>query len=202
MLKKIVVLPVAVLLLPLSLSAVPGSVYGKALQKARNVAGQAEKSRSALPGDRKAAPAPKAASDALTRAQKFSAAVAAAKLETYPPTGARGVNLLLEKKLVDPAVLGLAPGRTNVTEKELSLAWFGTEANSARGKGVFPLFISKPAKGAVVVGFTDGSVRRLDNRPRGVTGVISILRAKASNGRDPLWESYRKAARAIDGAAR
>lgn len=201
MLKKIVVLSVASLLLPLSLSAVPGSVYGKALQKARNVAGEAEKSRAVLPDDGKAA-SKAAAPDAFARAKKFSDAVAAAKLETYPPTGARGVRVLLEKKLVDPAVLGLAPGRTNVAEKDLSLAWFGTEANSARGKGVFPLFISKPAKGAVIVGFTDGSVKRLDNRPRGVTGVISILRAKASNGRDPLWESYGKAARAIDRAAR
>ncbi|MBQ9502075.1 MAG: hypothetical protein IJU70_07970 [Lentisphaeria bacterium] len=199
MLKKIVVLSVASLVLPLSVSAA-GSVYGRALQKARNVAGQAEKSRAALPDDdRPASPKP-AAPDALDRAKQFSAAVA--KLETYPPTGAKGVNELLAKKLADPASLGLAAGRTNITEKELSIAWFGTEANSARGKGVFPLFISKPAKGAVVVGFTDGSVKRLDNRPRGVTGVISILRAQSSDGRDPLWESYRKAARAIDRAAK
>jgi hypothetical protein len=197
MLKKIAVVSVVSLILPLSVSAA-GSVYGRALQKARNVAGQAERSRAALPDDGKPAAPKPAAPDALARAKQLSAAVA--KLKTYPPTGAKGVNELLTKKLVDPASLGLEAGKTNVTEKELSLAWFGTEANSARGKGVFPLFVSKPARGAVVVGFTDGSVKRLDNRPRSVTGVISVLRTGASNGKDPLWESYRKAARAIDRA--
>lgn len=200
MLKKIAVVSALSLVLPLSVFAAPGSIYGKALQKARNVAGQAEKSRAALPGDDKPAAPKPAAPEVLARAQQFSAAVA--KLETYPPTGAKGVNELLAKKLVDPASLGLEAGKTGVTEKELSLAWFGTEANSARSKGAFPLFISKPARGTVIVGFTDGSVKRLDNRPRGVTGVISILRSQAADAKDPLWESYRKAARAIDRAGK
>ena len=119
-----------------------------------------------------------------------------------PPSGARGVNELLAKKIVTCAQLQLDEGKTSVAEKELAVAWFGTEAGQAGGKKGFPLFVTKPARGAVIVGFPDGTVRRLDNRPRGVTGVISILKAESPEKNDPLWESYGRTARDIDRSSR
>lgn len=206
MLKNVVVLSAVCFALPALLPAAPASVYGRALQKARNVTAQAEKSR-ALPEEKKSEEkkteaAPRKAPDALARAQEFSRAVAAAGLKKYPPSGARGVNELLAKKIVTCAQLQLDEGKTSFSEKELAIAWFGTEAALAGDKKGFPLFVSKPARGAVIVGFPDGSVRRLANRPRGVAGVISILKAESPAGGDPLWESYRKTARSIDRASK
>ena len=207
MLKKAAVLSAACFVLPSLLQAAPSSVYGRALQKARNVTAQAEQSR-ALPAEKKpeekkpeAAPR-KVPADPLARAQEFSRAVAAAGLKKYPPSGARGVNELLAQKIVSCAQLQLEEGKSAVAEKELFLAWFGTEAALAGNRKGFPLFVTKPARGAVIVGFPDGTVRRLANRPRGVTGVISILKAESPEKNDPLWESYRKAARAIDRSSR
>jgi len=201
MLKKVIVLSAVCFALPSLLPAAPGSVYGRALQKARSVTAQAEKSRT-LPEEQRSGAAPQKAPDALARAQEFSRAVAAAGLKKYPPSGARGVNELLAKKIVTCAQLQLAEDKTSVAEKELAIAWFGTEAALAGDKKGFPLFVSKPARGAVIVGFPDGSVRRLTNRPRGVTGVISILKAESPEKSDPLWESYSRTARSIDRSSR
>ena len=202
MLKNVVVLSAVCFVLPSLLPAAPSSVYGRALQKARSVTAQAEKSRALpeekKPEEKKTGTAPQKAPDALARAQEFSRAVAAAGLKKYPPSGARGVNELLAKKIVTCAQLQLEEGKTQVAEKELAIAWFGTEAALAGDKKGFPLFVSKPARGAVIVGFPDGTVRRLANRPRGVAGVISILKAESPESGDPLWESYRKTARSID----
>ena len=216
MLKNVVVLSAVCFALPSLLPAAPSSVYGRALQKARSVTAQAEKSRALpeekkpeekkpeekKPEEKKTEAAPRKAPDALTRAQEFSRAVAAAGLKKYPPSGARGVNELLAQKIVTCAQLQLEEGKSSVSEKDLSIAWFGTEAALAGDKKGFPLFVTKPARGAVIAGFPDGSVRRLANRPRGVAGVISILKAESPSSGDPLWESYRKTARSIDRASR
>ena len=198
--------PVAALfLMPALLKAAPASVYGKALQRARGVAGQAERSREALPPPPAPKPAPKSAPkpapDRMGLSRDFSGAVFKAKLKRYPVSGVAGVNELLRKKIILPHHLGIAPGQP-VSEKTLPFAWFGAEANRVRGKGVFPLFITKPAFGPVTVGFTDGRVIQLKERPRTVTGVIHILRSTAKNKKSSLWTIYQTAAGKIDRASK
>ena len=113
--------PVAALfLMPAFLDAAPASVYGKALQRARGVAGQAEKSRT-LPPEPARKPvlppaAPKSAPDRMGLSRDFSSAVFKAKLKRYPVSGVAGVNELLRKKIVLPHHLGIAPGQS-VSEK-------------------------------------------------------------------------------------
>ena len=205
MMKKWLFPVAALFLMPAFLDAAPASVYGKALQRARGVAGQAEKSRTLPPEPaRKPVPppaAPKPAPDRMGLSRDFSSAVFKAKLKRYPVSGVAGVNELLNKKIILPHHLGIAPGQS-VSEKTLPFAWFGAEANRVRGKGVFPLFITKPAFGPVTVGFTDGKVIQLKERPLTVTGVIHILRSTAKNKKSSLWTIYQTAAGKIDRASK
>ena len=186
-------------LAPLLLYAAPASIYGKALQRARNVSSHAEQSRALPPEKTVARPVAPTAAPAVSRlalAEEFSRAVSKAKLKRYPVSGAAGVAKLIERKIVPPRILGKAL-RLPLTEKSLPIAWFGNEANRA-GKEVFPLFVSKPAFGPVIVGFTDGKVVQLKQSPRSVTGVINILRSTAPNKKSPLWNNYQRAAGSID----
>ena len=192
---KLIFCAVVVCFAPSFLYAAPASVYGKALQRARNVSSRAEQSR-ALPPEK---PAPRPAAPAVNRlalAGEFARAVSKAGLKRYPVSGAAGVATLIERKIVPPRILGKAL-RLPLTEKELPIAWFGNEANRA-GKEVFPLFVSKPAFGPVIVGFTDGGVIQLKQSPRSVTGVINILRSTAPNKKSPLWNNYQRTAGSID----
>lgn len=193
--------PVAALfLLPLLLTAAPASIYGKALQKARNVTGQAEQSRR-LPPKPAPKPAPRTSFDRFTASKEFSRAIFKAKLKRYPVSGVAGINDLLKRKIALRGYFDLRHEQP-VSEKNLSVAWFGAEANRVRGKGVFPLFITKPSFGPVIVGFTDGSVIQLKERPRTVTGVIHILRSTAKNKKSSLWTIYQTAAGKIDRASK
>ena len=189
----------ALFLMPVLLAAAPASIYGKALQSARNVSAQAQKSRTLPPEPAKKAPAP--APDKMKCAKDFSALIFKAKLKRYPVSGAQGVNELLKKKIIPANIFG-KPVKMPVSEKNLPVAWFGTEANKAKGKGVFPLFVTKPAFGPVFAGFTDGSVIQLKNRPKSVTGVINILRSNDKNKKNTLWISYQKTAGKIDRASK
>lgn len=196
---KFVFYAAAVCLSPALLNAAPASVYGKALQRAKNVASHAEQSR-ALPPEKPAArPVPPPPAPAVNRqelAGEFSRAVFKARLKRYPVSGAAGVAKLIESKIVPPRILGKNL-RLPLTEKGLPVAWFGSEANRA-GKEVFPLFVTKPAFGPVIVGFTDGRVIQLRQSPRSVTGVINILRSTAPNKRHTLWNNYLRTAGTID----
>ena len=196
---KLIFCSAVVCLAPFFLCAAPASVYGKALQRARNVSSRAEQSR-ALPPEKtvsRPVPPPSApAVDRLALAGEFSRAVSKAKLKRYPVSGAAGVARLIERKIVPPRILG-KDLRLPLTEKALPVAWFGNEANRA-GKEVFPLFVTKPAFGPVIVGFTDGRVVQLKQSPRSVTGVINILRSTAPNKKSPLWNNYQRAAGSID----
>ena len=107
---------------------------------------------------------------------------------------------MLARKIITPDMIGVPKQR--VTEKELPIAWFGGEANKVKGKEVFPLFITKPSSGEIIVGFTDGVVKKIKSRPRTVTGVVQILRAGAKNKKSSLWAAYLKTARAIDRASK
>ena len=186
------------LIFPVCLSGAPGSIYGKALQKARNVTSQAERSRTLPPEKPRPVPAP--AVNRFEQAQKLARILFKKKLKSYPASGFTGVNQLLARKIITPAMIGAKKQR--VTEKELSIAWFGTQANKANGKEGFPLFITKPAFGEIVVGYTDGTVKRVKSRPRTVTGVIQILRAGAKNKKSSLWAVYLNTARMIDKASK
>ena len=187
----------ALFLMPVLLKAAPASIYGKALQSARNVSAQAQKSRTLPPEPAKKAPAP----DKMKYAKDFSAFVFKAKLKRYPVSGAQGINELLKKKIIPANVFG-KPISMPVSEKNLPVAWFGTEANKAKGKGVFPLFVTKPAFGPVFAGFTDGSVIQLKNRPKSVAGVINILRSSGKNKKNTLWTNYQRTAGKIDRASK
>lgn len=187
----------ALFLMPVLLKAAPASIYGKALQSARNVSAQAQKSRTLPPEPAKKAPAP----DKMKYAKDFSAFVFKAKLKRYPVSGAQGINELLKKKIIPANVFG-KPIPMPVSEKNLPVAWFGTEANKAKGKGVFPLFVTKPAFGSVFAGFTDGSVIQLKNRPKSVAGVINILRSSGKNKKNTLWTNYQRTAGKIDRASK
>ena len=61
----------ALFLMPVLLAAAPASIYGKALQSARNVSAQAQKSRTLPPEQKKKAPAP--AQNKMKCAKDFSA---------------------------------------------------------------------------------------------------------------------------------
>lgn len=189
----------ALFLLPVLLAAAPASIYGKALQSARNVSAQAQKSRTIAPEQKKKAPA--AAQDRMKCAKDFSASVFKAKLKRYPVSGAQGINELLKKKIISANIFGRQV-KIPVSEKNLPVAWFGTEANRAKGKGVFPLFVTKPAFGPVFAGFTDGSVIQLKASPKSVTGVINILRSNGKNKKNALWTNYQRTAGKIDRASR
>lgn len=197
MFRSAVVLP-ALLLFPVLVSAAPGSIYGKALQKARDVSSQAEKSRTLPP----AKPVPAKTSFDQKKAKELFSAITRAKLKRYPKSGAAGINEMLAKKIISPAQLQLPAKKTSVSEKELMIAWFGSEAGKVKNKEVFPLFFTKPAAGTVVVVFNNGTVTTLKKRPRSVTGVISILRSTAKNKKSNLWSSYLKAAGRIDKASK
>ena len=196
---KFVFYAAAMCLSPVLLCAAPASVYGKALQRARDVSSRAEQRR-ALPPEKPAPrPVPPPAAPAVNRlvlAAEFARAVTKAGLKRYPVSGAAGVARLIERKIVPPRILGKNL-RLPLTEKTLPIAWFGNEANRA-GKEVFPLFVSKPAFGPVIVGFTDGGVIQLKQSPRSVTGVINILRSTAPNKKSPLWNNYQRTAGIID----
>ena len=188
---KLLVWPLLVsLVFPVCLSAAPGSVYGKALQRAQNVINQAEQARILPPDPGKR----------FELAQNFSQAVLKKKLKSYPASGVAGINQMLARKIITPNMIGVTKQR--VTEKELSIAWFGSEANKVKGKEVFPLFITKPSHGEIVVGYTDGVVKRIKSRPRTVTGVIQVLRSGAKSKKSSLWAAYLKTARAIDKASK
>ena len=199
--KKFILPFAALFLMPVLLTAAPAGIYGKALQKARNVAGQAERSRAIAPEKSAVKPAVPQAPDRLAAAKDFSRELAKAKLKSYPASGAAGINELLKKKIVSSRFFG-TDVKVPVTEKKLPVAWFGTEANLARAQGVFPLFVTKPASGPVIAGFTDGSVIQLKQRPRTVTGVINILRSTAKNKKSTFWIKYRNAAGKIDKASK
>ena len=190
----------ALLLMPVLLTAAPASIYGKALQKARNVTSQAERSRT-LPEEKPAAKPAAPAVDRVKLAKDFSAGVFKAKMKRYPVSGAAGINQMIQKKIIPANILGKEL-KLPVTEKNLPVAWFGTEANRARNKGVFPLFVTKPAYGKVIAGFTDGSVVVLKQQPKTVTGVIHILRSTAKNKKSSLWTNYQIAAGKIDKASK
>ncbi|MBR1952930.1 MAG: hypothetical protein IKA32_10155 [Lentisphaeria bacterium] len=190
----------ALFLLPVLLAAAPASIYGKALQSARNVSAQAQQSRTIAPEQKKKAPAA-TVQNRMKYAKNFSASVFKAKLKRYPVSGAQGINELLEKKIIPENIFGRQVKRP-VSEKNLPVAWFGTEANKAKGKGVFPLFVTKPAFGPVFAGFTDGSVIQLKNSPKSVTGVINILRSNGKNKKNVLWTNYQRTAGKIDRASR
>ena len=189
----------ALLLIPVMLAAAPASIYGKALQSARNISAQAQKSRTLQPEQKKAAPAP--AQDKMKCAKDFSALIFKAKLKRYPVSGAPGINELIKKKIIPANIFGKQI-KMPVSEKNLPVAWFGTEANKSKGKGVFPLFVTKPAFGPVFAGFTDGSVIQLKNRPKSVTGVINILRSNDKNKKNTLWTNYQRTAGKIDRASK
>ena len=189
----------ALFLMPVLLTAAPASIYGKALQSARNVSAQAQKSRTLPPEQKKKAPA--TAPDKMKYARDFSAFVFKAKLKRYPVSGAQGINELIRKKIIPANIFGKTV-KMPVSEKNLQVAWFGTEANRAKGKGVFPLFVTKPAFGPVFAGLTDGSVIQLKNRPKSVTGVINILRSNGKNKKNALWTDYQKTAGKIDRASK
>ena len=189
----------ALFLMPVLLAAAPASIYGKALQSARNVSAQAQKSRTLPPEQKKKAPAP--AQNKMKCAKDFSALIFKAKLKRYPVSGAQGINELLRKKIIPANIFGKQI-KMPVSEKNLPIAWFGTEANKAKGKGVFPLFVTKPAFGPVFAGFTDGSVIQLKNRPKSVTGVINILRSNDKNKKNAIWTNYQKTAGKIDRASK
>ena len=72
---------------------------------------------------------------------------------------------MLAKKIIYPAQLQLPAEKTSVSEKELMIAWFGSEAGKVKNKEVFPLFFTKPAAGTVVVVFNNGTVTTLKKRP-------------------------------------
>ena len=184
---------------PALVFAAPASVYGKALQRATQVSNQASQSRQQLPPQ--PASAAKKQRSSAAEAKMLSKNLRDAKLDTYPVSGAAGVNELLAKKLIKPESFGLPSGTVRIAERDLVYAWFGSEANKA-GNGVFPLFVTKPSAGPVSVGFTDGSVVEIKSRPRTVTGVISVLRSRAKDKKSPLWERYFKTARAIDKASK
>ncbi len=192
---KIAFYAAVVSLSPILLCAAPASIYGKALQRARNVSSRAEQSR-ALPPEK---PVPRPAAPVVNRlalAEDFSRAVSRARLKRYPVSGASGVAELIAKRIVSPRILG-HDLKLPLSEKSLPVAWFGSEANRA-GKQVFPLFVTKPVFGPVIVGFTDGRVIQLKQSPRSVTGVINILRSTAPNKKSPLWNNYQRTAGTID----
>lgn len=199
MLKNLLLFLLCSACFPALVSAAPASVYGKALQRAKQVSAQASQSRQQLPPQPD--PAAKVRRNIAAEAKTLIKKLRDAKLDTYPVSGAAGVNELLAKKIIKPASFGLPPGTVRVTERELAYAWFGSEANKA-GNGVFPLIVSKPSAGPVSVCFTDGSVIEIKSRPRTVTGVISVLRSRAKDKKSPLWEHYFKTARAIDKASK
>ena len=190
----------ALFLMPVLLAAAPASIYGKALQSARNVSAQAQKSRTIAPEQKKKAPAA-TVQNQMKYAKNFSASVFKAKLKRYPVSGAQGINELLKKKIISANIFGRQV-KIPVSEKNLPVAWFGTEANRAKGKGVFPLFVTKPAFGPVFAGFTDGSVIQLKASPKSVTGVINILRSNGKNKKNVLWTNYQRTAGKIDRASR
>ena len=194
MVKNLILFLAVCLVLPPVVCGAPSSVYGKALQKAKNVTAQSERSR-AVPEEKKQA-APKFSISAK-QAGEIAAAIKKAKLKRYPVSGAQGVKDLLERKILTPELLGLPAGKNAFLEKELPIAWFGTEANKAQ-KQLFPLFIIKPGCGEVSAGFTNGTVTTLKKAPRSVTGTISVLRSSAKNKKSALWDSYLKRARKID----
>ena len=191
----------ALFLMPVLLTAAPASIYGKALQRARSVSAQAEKSRTLPPEPQKKAPVPAPAPDRMKLAKDFSAVVFRAKLKRYPVSGAQGINELIKKNIISANILGKEI-KMPVSEKNLPIAWFGTEANSAKGKGVFPLFVTKPAFGPVLAGFTDGSVIELKKRPKSVAGVINILRSNDKNKKNAIWTNYQRTAGKIDRASK
>ena len=189
----------ALFLMPVLLAAAPASIYGKALQSARNVSAQAQKSRTLAPEQKKKAPVP--ALDRMKCAKDFSALIFKANLKRYPVSGAQGINELLKKKIIPANIFGRQI-KMPVSEKNLPVAWFGTEANRAKGKGAFPLFVTKPAFGPVFAGFTDGSVIQLKKRPKSVAGVINILRSNDKNKKNAIWTNYQKTAGKIDRASK
>ena len=201
-----------------------GSPYGKALQKARQVRGDAEKrTAEALAGmDHGVSPAeinrqkalskplakPAAGGDEFKQLWLQAGKAAHANKGVLPgPAGIEGLKKMCGPGGVAPEVLKIKDfGR--MTEKNCPWAYVGGELGRLKAlpKGVrFPVLFSKPAPGAkvIVVLFSDGSVSKYDARNlRSCAAVVKFLRNSSGRAKHPAWNKLNFAAGQIDRAQR
>lgn len=193
------------------------SPYGKALQKARQVRGDAEKRHAealapAKPAPRPAKVAPKApapgSSDEFKQIWQQTGKVALANKGVLPgPAGIDGLRKMCGPGGVAPQLLKINDfGR--MTEKNCPWAYVGGELGQLKAlpKGVrFPVLFSKPAPGVkeIRVLFSDGSAGRYDARNfRNCAAVVKFLRDSSGRAKHPAWNKLNFAAGQIDRAQR
>ena len=183
------------------------SPYGKALQKARQVAGQAER-RSAA---QVAPPAPRQQAAANHEFKQLSVQigeVARRNRGVLPgPSGIAGLKKLCGPGKVSPAILKINDmGR--LTEKNSPWAYVGGELGALKRlpkDGGFPVLFSKAAPGQkeIIVLMADGSVKKLNaHKFRSAASVVKALRSASPRAKHPAWKKLSTAAGQIDRASR
>ena len=144
-----------------------GSPYGKALQKARQVSGQAERRNA-----RAVAPAPRRqAAEGAEFKQLYAQIGEVARLNrgVLPgPAGIAGLKKLCGPGRVSPALLKINDFK-KLSEKNCPWAYVGGALGQLKrlpAGGNFPVLFSKaaPGKKEIRVLFADGSVKKFDAR--------------------------------------
>ena len=182
------------------------SPYGKALQKARQVAGQAEKRHAQA-----AAPAPrqeKAEEGEFKHLYVQIGEVARVSKGVLPgPAGAAGLKKLCGPGRVPPTLLKISDVK-NLTEKNCPWTYVGGAAGVLKRLpkgGNFPLLFTKPAPGVreIKVLFADGTEKKLNGAQfKNSVSVVEFLRKSSPNAKHSLWNKLSKAAGQIDRASR
>ena len=179
-----------------------GSPYGKALQKARQVAGQAERRNAQA-----TAPAPRRqTAEGAEFKQLYIQIGEVARLNrgVLPgPAGIAGLKKLCGPGRVSPALLKINDFK-RLTERNCPWAYVGGALGQLKrlpAGGNFPVLFSKvaPGKKEIRVLFADGSITKLYAGPfRNSCDVIDALRKSSRHAKNPAWIRLRVAAKHID----
>ena len=182
------------------------SPYGKALQKARQVAGQAEKRHAQPP-----APAPRRAPAEEGEFKQLYVQIGeVARLNRGVLPGPAGVAGL--KKLCGPGRVAPSLIKINdiakLTEKNCAWSYVGGELGQLKrlpAGGNFPVLFTKPAPGVreIKVLFANGTVQKLaaPSFPSSKS-VIAHLQRSSAAPKHAVWGKLTKAAGHIDHASR
>ena len=185
-----------------------GSPYGKALQKARQVAGKVERrSAQTEPGPQVRRNADDAVSEFKHLYVQLGMAARSSRGVLPGPAGVAGLKKLCGPGKVAPSLLKINDfGK--LTEKNCPWAYVGGELGSFNALpkgGKFPILFSKAAPGVreIRVLFADGSVTKLDARHfRNSRSVVDFLRKSSPRAKHPAWNKIVKGAALIDRASR
>lgn len=189
------------------------SPYGRALQKARDVANRphpAEKHLQAPKPHRPPAARPPQQHQAVEFNKiwaQMDKVIKRNKGVLPGPAGVAGLRKLCGPGQVSPALLKINDfGK--LTERNCAWAYVGGSLDLLRKlprSGDFPVLFTKPRPGVqqIRILMADGTVKILDaRRISGCSGVVNALRRSSPHGKHPAWKHLSIAASQIDKASR